>query len=199
MNNIVNPIKDLSILESAFNYLENKSTRDYMIVFLGVNTGLRISDLKELTIFDIDTSNKSYLIIRIKKTKETLQIPILAHVRKELDKYINMVKKNNRLYLFTSKKFDKPLSNQYVYDMMKKIEIKFNLPPLGTHTLRKTFGYHFYLGTNGDIATLMEILGHEREIITLRYIGITQDRIDSQMKKWGGIKRDRLKVIKWTK
>jgi integrase len=198
MNRSVNPIKDLSVLEDGFKYLESKSLRNYMILFLGVNIGLRISDLKELTIFDINTANKKYLRVRIKKTKETIQVPILPHVRKELDVYIKTVKANDRLYLFTSKNNDRPLSNQYVYEMMKEIEIKFNLPSLGTHTLRKTFGYHFYKATN-DIATLMEIFGHERESITLRYIGITQDKIDSQMKHWGGIKRKRLKVLKWTR
>jgi integrase len=194
--NRVNPIKDLSILDRAFNYLEQKSIRNYMILFLGVNTGLRISDLKNLTIFDFDVSNKNYLNVRIKKTGVQVQIPMLNHVKKEINSYLDIIKKKNRLYLFTSKKYDKPLSKQYIYNIMKNIEIRFNLESLGTHTLRKTFGYHFYLGTNGDIATLMELFGHERESQTLRYLGITQDRIDSQMKKWGGIKRNRFKVIK---
>lgn len=190
---MVYPIKDLTILDKVFEYLEYKNIRDYMILFLGVNTGLRISDLIKLTVFDV---SETHIRIICKKTGEPLEIPILPHVRKELDLYIS--KRPNNLYLFTSKEVDKPISRQRVYDILKSLEIIFELPPLGTHTLRKTFGYHFYQHKN-DIALLMEIFGHERESITLRYIGITQDKIDSQMKEWGGIKRNRLKVIKWTK
>lgn len=48
---------------------------------------------------------------------------------------------------------------------------------LGTHTLRKTFGYYFYNETK-DIALLQDILNHSAPSVTLRYIGINQDRID---------------------
>lgn len=45
---------------------------------------------------------------------------------------------------------------------------------VGTHTLRKTFGYHYYKKTK-DIAMLQEIFRHSSPEITLRYIGITQE------------------------
>ena len=45
-----------------------------------------------------------------------------------------------------------------------------------THTLRKTFGYHYYKET-GDIITLQKILGHSNPGITLTYIGITAEDI----------------------
>ncbi|BDP82253.1 hypothetical protein EfmAA290_29290 (plasmid) [Enterococcus faecium] len=44
---------------------------------------------------------------------------------------------------------------------------------IGTHTLRKTFGYHYYKKTR-DIATLMFIFNHSSQAITKRYIGITE-------------------------
>ena len=51
------------------------------------------------------------------------------------------------------------------------------LDEIGTHTLRKTFGYHFYNQTR-DIALLQELFNHSSPSITLRYIGINQDKID---------------------
>ena len=48
---------------------------------------------------------------------------------------------------------------------------------VGTHSLRKTFGYHHYIKFK-DIAILQKILNHSSTSITLRYIGIEQDRID---------------------
>lgn len=48
---------------------------------------------------------------------------------------------------------------------------------LGTHSMRKTRGYHLYKKTN-DIARVMKMLRHSSEGVTLRYIGITQYVID---------------------
>ncbi|MBR9930126.1 tyrosine-type recombinase/integrase [Enterococcus sp. 079] len=58
---------------------------------------------------------------------------------------------------------------------------------IGTHTLRKTFGYHYYKKTR-DIATLMFIFNHSSQAITKRYIGITEDEIGASLRgfKLGG-------------
>ena len=60
---------------------------------------------------------------------------------------------------------------------MKQIQERFKLDNLGTHTLRKTFGFHYYNQT-GDIATLMQMFNHSKEEVTLRYIGITQEKMN---------------------
>lgn len=49
---------------------------------------------------------------------------------------------------------------------------------IGTHSLRKTFGYHHYKKFK-DIAMLQKIFNHSSPEITLRYIGIDQDMIDN--------------------
>ena len=48
---------------------------------------------------------------------------------------------------------------------------------IGTHTLRKTFGYHHYKKFK-DVALLQKIFNHSSPAITLRYIGIDQEEID---------------------
>ena len=47
---------------------------------------------------------------------------------------------------------------------------------IGTHTLRKTFGYHHYQQFK-DVVILQKIFNHSSPSITLRYIGIEQDEI----------------------
>ena len=47
---------------------------------------------------------------------------------------------------------------------------------IGTHTLRKTFGYHHYQKFK-DVVILQKIFNHSSPFITLRYIGIEQDEI----------------------
>lgn len=48
---------------------------------------------------------------------------------------------------------------------------------VGTHTMRKTFGYHHYKKYK-DIAMLQKIFNHSNSTITLRYIGIEQEQIE---------------------
>jgi integrase len=48
---------------------------------------------------------------------------------------------------------------------------------VGTHTMRKTFGYHHYQRFK-DVAMLQKMFNHSSPQITLRYIGIEQDQID---------------------
>lgn len=51
------------------------------------------------------------------------------------------------------------------------------LDEIGRHTLRKTFGYHFYQKYK-DVAVLQQIFNHSSPSVTMRYIGINQDIID---------------------
>jgi integrase len=53
---------------------------------------------------------------------------------------------------------------------------------LGTHSMRKTRGYHLYHKTQ-DIARVMKMLRHSSEATTLRYIGITQEEIDKDFEE----------------
>lgn len=66
------------------------------------------------------------------------------------------------------------------YKILRELTDYFDLESIGTHSMRKTFGYHYYKGTK-DVATLQKIFNHSSEAITLKYIGITQDSIDEAM------------------
>ena len=78
---------------------------------------------------------------------------------------------------------NKAVSREYAYRVIHEAGVNFGLDNLGTHTMRKTFGYHFYLQTK-DIVLLMRILNHHDQSKTLRYIGIEQSTINDAMKKF---------------
>ena len=104
--------------------------------------------------------------------------PIAA--TKALAEYI--VNKDDEAYLIKSNKKDKfkdnkPLSRQRAWEVMKVASEFAGLNEIGCHTLRKTFGYHYYQQTK-DIALLMYLFNHSKSEITLRYIGITDDMMD---------------------
>lgn len=63
------------------------------------------------------------------------------------------------------------------YRLLNIVAKKIGLEEIGTHTLRKTFGYWFYKKTK-DIVMLQKLFNHSSPSITLAYIGIEQDEID---------------------
>lgn len=88
-------------------------------------------------------------------------------------------------YLFKGRNGEnKPISRVMAYMIInqacKKAQITDNV---GTHTLRKTFGYHHYQ-TFHDVAILQYLLNHSSPSITLRYIGITQDNVEDTLKQF---------------
>ncbi|MNI54981.1 site-specific tyrosine recombinase XerC [compost metagenome] len=70
------------------------------------------------------------------------------------------------------------------YKIMKAAAKEFGLVDIGTHTLRKTFGYHMYQKTK-DITLIQNMLNHSDKSITMRYIGMDQDTMNAAMHRFG--------------
>ena len=111
-----------------------------------------------------------------RKTKKRRKVKMNAFLKREMDKHI----KGKRVgdYLFQSRKGkNKPLTRQAAYSIIKIAAEDCGVENVGTHTMRKTFGYHYYQKYK-DIAMLMELFNHASAAITKRYIGINQDQQD---------------------
>lgn len=177
--NFVQPIRSKEKLEEMKEELRKKGTRDYMMFYTGINTGLRISDLIKLNRDDIrnqDGSMRSHISIIEKKTKKPKMFPITNGLYAELERYTRTMMPGQ--YLFQSQKGEnKPLGTSQAYRIIVEAGANIGIKNLGTHTMRKTFGYHHYQQFH-DVALLQEIFNHSSPTITLRYIGISQDEID---------------------
>lgn len=176
---VVQPIRDKEKIEEIKQVLRHESYRNYFLFVMGINTGLRISDLLPLQVKDV--RNKTHIVIREKKTGNSKRFLINHALRQEIDEYTQGMKDND--YLFKSERGDKPIQRVQAYKIINSVAEKVGLEEIGTHTLRKTFGYHFYQRTK-DVAMLQEIFNHSAPSITLRYIGITQDEIDNSLKEF---------------
>ena len=71
-------------------------------------------------------------------------------------------------------KIDKPTLNPSSNSSIKQANLNIRI---GTHSLRKTFGYHHYKKF-GNLPLLQKIFNHSSSSVTLRYIGLEQDIID---------------------
>lgn len=176
--NFVQPIRDPAMVEDIANYLKKRNERNYIMFQLGINTGgLRVSDILQLKVKDV--LGKKYITLREIKTGKQKTIIINATLRKALDSYIEG--RDPEEYLIKSReKTNQPITRSMAYKILRDAAGRFGLECIGTHTMRKTFGYHYYKRTK-DVATLQKIYNHSHWSITLRYIGIEQEEIDKAL------------------
>jgi integrase len=173
--NKVEPIRDIEKVKKMKSLLKKQNFRDYLLFELGINSGLRISDLLKLKVEDV--KNKDSIRLKEQKTGKSKKIKLNHQVKKAIDEYITGM--DLQEYLFQSRKGDnKPISRVQAYRVLKKAGNELGIEHLGTHTLRKTFGYHHYK-QNKDVALLQRIFNHNSPTTTLEYIGINQEEIDN--------------------
>lgn len=177
----VEPIRDRKKIEALKKLLRGSNLRDYALFTLGINSGLRVSDLLKLQVADVKDEKgriRDRITIREKKTGKSKTFPFSDTVIKALKEYLGDNALTNETALFPSRKGGKPITRQQAYrilnDAAKAVGIK---DKIGTHTLRKTFGYHAYMA-GVDITRIQALLNHSSPRETLRYIGITQDELD---------------------
>lgn len=177
--NTVEPIKNINTIIDIADFLKSESERNYVLFMFGIYSGLRISDILNLRIRDV--RNKQYIYIREKKTNKEKRFIISDDLKSILNTYVR--NKKDFEYLFKSQKgLNNPISRQRAYSILKNAGKFFGVESIGTHTLRKTFGYFMYKQTK-DLVAIKEILNHHDISVTRRYIGLTQDDKDNMMKR----------------
>lgn len=198
------PIKSIADIDKVCNFLlSHKRYRDYMMFVVGINFGLRVSDLTRLRFQDLinnDMTFKSSIQILEQKTKDTRKnqklryITINQSVIDAVNLYIQNAPVDLKLddYMFRSESPNKkgegyetgnaPLTTTSVNRILKKIAKDCNLNiKMSSHTLRKTFGYHQMAMDNNDPRKLMllsKMFGHSTTAYTLMYIGLTKEEMD---------------------
>lgn len=174
----VQPIKDKKELNELLEALGmgEYGLRNQLLFKLGVTTGLRCSDLVKLKVEQV-RGRSSFKILEGKTQKD--RNVYLNQVMADIADYIDTLDKGT-VYLFESKKGGHITVTQ-AYRILTKAGEMIGNHSIGTHTMRKTFGYTYYKETK-DIATLMEIFNHSSQKITLRYIGMTEESIENSIK-----------------
>lgn len=176
----VQPIRDINKIIKMQDTLQKRSSRDYMLFTIGINTGLRISDLLPLKVLDVKDTD--HITLKEQKTNKLKRFLINSQLRKQIDKYIKHMSPDD--YLFPSRKGNnQPITRIQAYRILNDAAKKCKLQEIGTHTLRKTFGYWHYQQFK-DVAILQDIFNHSSPSVTLRYIGIDDDLKDKTIKEF---------------
>ena len=184
------PIRNKKQLEQFKEYYQNTkpNPRNHILIIVGLNSALRISDLLYLTYGDLFDFNlgkwKSHIIVREQKTGKTNRIYINREIRRVIEKYVDMSQKQASDWLFFSQlQSVKPLSRYQAFRIVKEAADYAGLgPEISCHSLRKTFGYYAWKqGT--PPALLMNIYNHSSYQVTKRYLCIDQDDKDAVYQK----------------
>jgi len=177
--NSVEPIRDKELINDIAGYLKLKNSRDALLFLFGIYSGLRVSDIIKLRVRDV--RGKDRVVVKETKTGKDKVLKINHVLRKEIAVYVKDMKDYE--VLFKSKRgINKPISRQQAYNIINSAGKHFGMERIGTHTMRKTFGYHIYQQTK-DITLVKQLLNHSSPEITMAYIGLTQktmeDAVDS--------------------
>lgn len=175
----VDPIRELKDVKAIKRLLAD-SPRDLALFIIGINTKLRASDLVRITIGMVrNLSAGDHFDIKEKKTGKVNSITVNNAVVTAVQSLLaTMPDVTEDQPLFQSRKGGAALSpisiNKLVKGWCNQINLVGNY---GSHTLRKTFGYHHRVTFGTDIPTLMQMFGHATQRQTLQYLGIQPEEI----------------------
>ncbi|MBY0221956.1 tyrosine-type recombinase/integrase [Sporosarcina aquimarina] len=177
MTKSVENVQPIRTLEQHVEFIEairkmspKTADRNVLLYNLGISTGLRIGDLVKLRIEDV--KGKSSLRIQEGKTKKPRTV-YLDNIMADIADYLeNMASEG---YLFPSAKGGYITTTQ-AYRALQKAADYLEWDWIGTHTLRKTYGYQYYKAYN-NIVDLCEIFNHSSQAVTRRYIGLREEEL----------------------
>lgn len=155
-------------LQTPYDY-RNKAMLELMYA-----TGMRISELINLKLTDIDFENETIRVLG--KGSKVRQVPIGEYAMKYLNIYIKYYRsyfvKETSDYVFLSVRGDK-MTRQAFFKILKQIARKQGIDTdFSPHTIRHSFATHM-LEAGADLRSIQELLGHESISTTQIYTNIT--------------------------
>lgn len=189
----VQPIRDMEVLNKCIAIAREHDKKRKkgevsweLLLIVGFNTSLRISDIRRFRVSDL--RGRDYAEIKAQKTGKEARILINPSARRVINRLL--AGRPGDEYILQSKQRDaathKPraITRQRAYQIINEIAREAGIKDhIGCHTLRKTFGYHYYKMT-GDVVSLQRILCHSSRRETLIYIGVIQEEIDESLMKF---------------
>ncbi len=169
------------LLDVTQNEDNRNNIRDYAIITLFLNCGMRLSELVNINITDIDFSESKMTVIGKGNKERTIYLNKAC--MKVIKDYLSIrphdrVKNNSRDALFLSERKER-ISNRSVQDIVKKELLKAGLDTkkYSVHKLRHTAATLMYQYGNVDIRALQELLGHESISTTEIYTHVNDERV----------------------
>jgi len=178
---MVEPIRTLQDIQKIKKMLKKeKKYRDLLMFTLGLNFALRGGDLLRLKVSDLydeEMNPKPRIRLREKKTGKENVIGIMNGAKDallEFRKQSNLEYSDN--FIFKSRKGMGHITRLHMCRIIKDACAKVGMDDInvGSHTLRKSWGYHAYTKFDMSLDSIMLKLNHQSITSTKRYIGLSQ-------------------------
>ena len=172
------------IREMAEYYLKRGKIRNYLLIVMGVYTGLRISDLlmlRQKDVYDFEQSSfLSHISIIERKTGKHRRIAVNVRVLQALNLFLGLQPSDPEGFLFKSRKQPAhAIGRIQAWRIIKEAAKAVGAAGrIACHSLRKTLGYFAWKAGVLPVM-LMDIFNHSSFDVTRRYLGINQDERDS--------------------
>ena len=138
--NYVQPIRDKKKIQTMKTVLKAKDEKYYIMFLIGINVGLRISNILTLKVSDV--RDRTHINIVEKKTGKTKRFLLNQQMQTELADYIDKFNMDDDHYLIRSRKGDnQPIKRDRAYKILNEAAQEIGLSKIGTHSMRKTFDY----------------------------------------------------------
>lgn len=176
----VEPIRDIAVIQRIKRQLVNHP-RNLCLFTIGINTAFRASDLLRIQIGHVrNLQPKQSVEFKEKKTGNHRRVTFNDTCIKVINDYLKTrPDARDDDYLFIGLRG--VLTVQYVNRLVKQwcLDGKAAKGNYGSHSLRKTWGYHQRVTFDSDIPQLMEAFGHSSQKQTLSYLGIQSEEIEA--------------------
>ncbi len=146
--------------------MKRKSVKYQILFRIGVECGLRVSDILNITVHDYYTG-----FVTEKKTKKVKEVKLSKETKKIIDGHIkrNGLSISNYIIFSSTTRFDTPLSRRQAHYVIRAVGGKLGLNLISTHSLRKTYARLFF-NKHKDIEKLRVELNHKYVTTTLLYL-----------------------------
>jgi len=173
----VEPIRDVRAIKRIKKILTDNS-RDSCLFTLGINTAYRANELLSIKVRDVAHLNVGNVLeVKQSKVKKYRGVTLNKNVIEAITALLASRQYKSDDFLFYSQRAN-ALSvesvNHLVKQWCKDVGLKGNY---GSHSLRKTWGYHQRTQKNAPVPLLMEAFGHSTQKQTLDYLGIQSHEI----------------------
>lgn len=177
-NVTVDPIRDLKDIRAITKSLQS-NPRNRLLFVMGINNGLRVSDLLKIRVREVKAS-KAGDIIRITESKTGKQniLVINASVHKALQVYLRKTAPSDEDFLFKSTRGSGAIKRGLVNKLIKRWTASINQRGrFGCASLRKTWGYIQRTVYGVGYEVIAKRFKHSSPAITMRYLGIHDQEV----------------------
>lgn len=174
----VEPIRDLKAIRTIKKLLADKP-RDLALFTLGINTNLRASDLLQIRAGAVrNLKPMDEFELKEKKTGKLRRISLNKACVESIQRLLKSCTFSDDQPIFSGQRgpLTVPTVNSLVKGWCKAVNLVGNF---GSHTLRKTFGYHQRVTFGRGVAELMAVFNHSSEKQTLDYLCVQPEEIKS--------------------